>query len=282
MADARTVMTPIRGRRATLLARRNPFETKFYLFTRSNREKAELLNMYDPSSFTKSLFDPTCKTVMIVHGFTHHSYQPWVTKMKNELLKRNSLNVINVDWKKGASFYTMYYVKAVANTPLVGAKITYLVQTLNKVTGVNPQSIHIIGHSLGAHIAGYAGKRLARRNLLLGRITGLDPAKPNFQGANVGARLDKTDAKFVDVIHTNAAPFLLGGSGYRARLGHIDFYPNGGEYQPGCENLFSCKCFIFYYCQVPLCYGKLRHFAQIWKQSYRNTVAGGSVKPMIF
>ena len=70
---------------------------------------------------------------------------------------------------------------------------------------------------------------------------GLDPARPQFEGSHADARLDKTDANFVDVIHTNSAPFLFGGAGYRGQLGHVDFYPNGGEYQPGCEGLLGCK-----------------------------------------
>ena len=36
---------------------------------------------------------------------------------------------------------------------------------------------------------------------------GLDPAKPNFQGKERRCRLDHTDAKFVDVIHTNDDAF---------------------------------------------------------------------------
>jgi pancreatic triacylglycerol lipase len=65
----------------------------------------------------------------------------------------------------------------------------------------------MIGHSLGAHTAGYAGERITG----LGRITGLDPAEPYFQGMPPFVRLDPTDAKFVDVIHTDGKSiFLLG------------------------------------------------------------------------
>lgn len=67
--------------------------------------------------------------------------------------------------------------------------------------------MHIIGHSLGAHTAGYAGERIEG----LGRITGLDPAEPYFQGMPPHTRLDPTDAKLVDVIHTDGTSiFLLG------------------------------------------------------------------------
>ena len=101
--------------------------------------------------------------------------------------------------------------------------------------------MHLIGHSLGAHVAGYAGERVEG----LGRITGLDPAEPLFQGMPAFVRLDPTDAQFVDVIHTvcpqlslhnslkphpflqDATSILMGGWGMEDPVGHVDFYPNG-------------------------------------------------------
>jgi pancreatic triacylglycerol lipase len=81
---------------------------------------------------------------------------------------------------------------------------------------------------------------------------GLDPAEPYFQGMPYYVRLDPTDAKFVDVIHTDGKSiFLLGtvfiirhkinyerqqlGYGMSQPCGHVDFYPNNGKEQPGCD-----------------------------------------------
>lgn len=65
---------------------------------------------------------------------------------------------------------------------------------------------------MGAHIAGYAGEKLkAQRKRKLGRITALDPAQPLFQGMPDFVRLDRGDANFVDVIHTDAKSILMGG-----------------------------------------------------------------------
>ena len=75
------------------------------------------------------------------------------------------MNVIVVDWQKGAA---LPYGQATANTRVVGAQIAQLVHQLMNITGATPDSFHIIGHSLGAHVAGYAGERI--RNL--GRISG--------------------------------------------------------------------------------------------------------------
>ena len=67
----------------------------------------------------------------------------------------------------------------------------------------------------------------------------MDAAEPDFEHHPIQIRLDETDAQFVDVIHTNGAPFSKGGAGLMQVSGHVDFYVNGGELQPGCPNQFS-------------------------------------------
>jgi len=67
---------------------------------------------------------------------------------------------------------------------------------------------------------------------------GLDPAAMWFEGEHNDVRLDDTDAIFVDVIHTSAT------YGVTAITGHVDFYPNGGKKQPGCNNLLAGKIFF--------------------------------------
>lgn len=66
------------------------------------------------------------------------------------------------------------------------------------------KKLHFIGHSLGAHMSAYISHLLKKDNFWeVERITGLDPAKPCFVGVHESLRLDKEDAKFVDVIHTD-------------------------------------------------------------------------------
>ncbi|GBO12640.1 Pancreatic lipase-related protein 2, partial [Araneus ventricosus] len=103
-----------------------------------------------------------------------------------------------------------------------------------KTVGSRPESFHLIGHSLGAHIAGYAGERLHK----LGRISGLDPAGPFFRNVPEIVRLDPSDAVFVDVIHSNPAPSVLRGFGSPEDSGDLDFFPGGGN-PPGCEQTFA-------------------------------------------
>lgn len=44
-----------------------------------------------------------------------------------------------------------------------------------------------------------------------GCVAALDPAEPHFSQTDPVVRLDPTDAIFVDVIHTDATPFIKGG-----------------------------------------------------------------------
>lgn len=53
-------------------------------------------------------------------------------------------------------------------------------------------------------------------------------------------RFDRNDAIYTEVIHTN-----IGCMGYTPPLAVVDFYPNFGEHQPGCEEECSFDGFNF-------------------------------------
>lgn len=77
--------------------------------------------------------------------------------------------------------------------------------------GLDLQSTHLIGHSLGAHLLGYAARTARSRGHVVSRVTGLDPAGPGFFPLNVFLTpLNFRDADFVDIIHTDIIVF--GGS----------------------------------------------------------------------
>lgn len=99
--------------------------------------------------------------------------------------------------------------------------------------------VHVIGHSLGAHIAGNIGRYF---NGTLGRVTGLDPALPLF-AADANDGLQSNAAIFVDVIHTGYPVF-----GDNTPRGTVDFYPNYGYIpQKGCDdvNLIAISKLLF-------------------------------------
>lgn len=74
-----------------------------------------------------------------------------------------------MDWEKGAA--GPVYALAAANTQLIGRQLAILIMDMVALNS-NPDRIHLIGFSLGAHVAGYAGKALKRNHVEIGRITG--------------------------------------------------------------------------------------------------------------
>ncbi|XP_047487795.1 inactive pancreatic lipase-related protein 1-like isoform X2 [Penaeus chinensis] len=200
----------------------------FNVFTRENIKGVRIPAKEMPL-ILKSSFDPLKRTKIIVHGYLNGRDMPYLLELASAFLYTEDVNVIYVDWTEGA---IRLYNRAVANARVVGLEIAHLVTWLGRNAGLQAKDVHLIGHSLGAHVCGYAGERVPG----LGRITGLDPAKPLFEQMPPEVRLDPSDALLVDAIHTDAHPLFFLGQGYGIThpVGHLDFYPNGGEYQPGC------------------------------------------------
>lgn len=71
-----------------------------------------------------------------------------------------------MDWENGANLPN--YVRAAANTRLIGKQLSMLIKGLQEHKGLNLTKVHIIGFSLGAHVSGFAGTELPG----LSRITG--------------------------------------------------------------------------------------------------------------
>ncbi|KAK6189125.1 hypothetical protein SNE40_005163 [Patella caerulea] len=178
-----------------------------------------------------ALIVPGLKTVILIHGYQDNGRTPWIMKMVPELFNNwEPMNILSLDWRRGAD--ELVYLQAVANTRIVGALGAEVVRKLVAV-GVSSRVMHLIGHSLGAHVAGYIGTEVKDSNRIF-RISGLDPAGPYFEGTPPMVRLDSTDAVFVDVAHTNTEPLHTLGLGILEPSGTVDFYPNGGVNQPGC------------------------------------------------
>ncbi|CAG5121725.1 unnamed protein product [Candidula unifasciata] len=204
--------------------------TTYILYTRERRPEPQTLDARNPENILKVWPSFSSRpTKWIIHGFfqTVRTWS-WMKELAEELLKFGDYNVIVVDWSGGNQFP---YTQASANTRIVGAQIALLVNHLIEAKVLlTADDVHIIGHSLGAHIAGYAGERITG----LGRISGLDPAGPYFRDTDPRVRLDETDAKFVDAMHTDVEQGFEIGLGTPTPSGHADFFPNGGNDQPGC------------------------------------------------
>lgn len=133
---------------------------------------------------------------VIVHGFGAACHHVWIYEMRTALMAVVSIRcahinvieafnlnrmifftstaialqedciVICVDWEAGASLPN--YVRAAANTRLIGKQLSFLMKNLEEHKKLDLNRVHIIGFSLGAHVSGFAGSELPG----LRRITG--------------------------------------------------------------------------------------------------------------
>ncbi|XP_055319675.1 pancreatic triacylglycerol lipase [Sitodiplosis mosellana] len=215
----------------------NP-DIKFYLYTRKNPQDRQLIHVdetWEKSNLSDSNFNPSEPTKIILHGYNSDMFLTPLIQMKAEYFERGNYNLFFVDWSELAR--APCYPSAAHNTKYAGECIGQLVNRIHDA-GSSGENIHIIGFSLGAHVAAFAANHA--KNFKIRRITALDPALPLFITAAPADKLDPTDAEFVDVYHSNA--FV---QGQIERCGTVDFYMNGGILQPGCfsfgSNPFACS-----------------------------------------
>ncbi|KAJ8943953.1 hypothetical protein NQ318_013534 [Aromia moschata] len=209
-------------------ARRN--DITYYLFTQSNTEDGITLFRAD-SNLPPSIFDPTKEMLVMIHGWNNDLTSPVNSRIKSAVLEIFDLNLIVVDWSPIAK---MNYVTAKNAVPRIGRYVGSFIKSLTSTYNIPLWRVSMVGHSLGAHIAGAAGTAL---NAEIAQIVGLDPAGPLVSVSDKNYCLDPSDAKFVQVIHTNGG--LLGLS---SSIGHTDYFPNGGKKQPGCGFDITGSC----------------------------------------
>ncbi|GAB5578808.1 inactive pancreatic lipase-related protein 1 [Prionailurus iriomotensis] len=204
--------------------------TRFLLYTNENPNNFQTLLPSDPSTIEASNFQTNRKTRFIIHGFIDKGEENWLLEMCKNMFAVEEVNCICVDWKKGSQ---TTYTQAANNVRVVGAQVAQMISML---------SIQTIATLLPKSTSSATAWEPTRRERLgaglqaWAELQRLDPVEASFQGTPEEVRLDPSDADFVDVIHTDAAPLIpFLGFGTKQLLGHLDFFPNGGEEMPGCK-----------------------------------------------
>ncbi|XP_076766919.1 pancreatic triacylglycerol lipase [Xylocopa sonorina] len=182
--------------------------------------------VHNPDSIAEFI-DTDRDTVLFIHGFLENYERPNVLNVINAYLDKNGVNIILLDW--GSVVLTVDYYYVSNQIAFIGRTLAEFFDRTEKWIDVD--RLHIVGHSLGAHIAGQIGRNL--KHATLPRITGLDPAGPLFYPSS--CHVMPSDAKTVVMIHTNSR---LYGTPYQT--GTVDFFPNENYMlQPGCMPLLG-------------------------------------------
>lgn len=133
-------------------------------------------------------------------------------------------NVFVVDWGAIADTAIVNYVDVRYSIKDVSSVVADFLRFLNEKK-LFYQNVTIVGHSLGAHIAGLTGKQINR----IGNIVALDPAGLLLQMEDNENKVISSDAEYVQSIQTSV--FKLG---MQFPVGQVAYYPHWGGTQPGC------------------------------------------------
>ncbi|XP_015792950.1 pancreatic lipase-related protein 2 [Tetranychus urticae] len=219
--------------------------TKFLLY-KSPEENPIQLSYEDEEAL--SSVPTSSKLAFIIHGYTESGSESDYIEMMQRLLRFTDIDsVIIVDYRVAVRIGN--FLRAIANTELVGRQVALLIEKLRIHRSINPKNIHLIGYSLGAKVSHFAcswGNKLFGNKI--GRVTGLDPGD-HLGDTDTETTLNENDADFIDVIHSSGfdenspiSSLRAGRFGIPEPMGHVDFYPNGGYKQPWCTKATNFLC----------------------------------------
>lgn len=159
---------------------------------------------------------------------------------------------------------------AMLDVEKTGDMIGKVLVRLTNQCDVPQELIHIVAQGIAAHCAGAAGRQYVRlTGHKLRRITALDPSKVFAKDPNTLTGLARGDAHFVDAIHSSA-----NGMGIPARVGDVDFFPNGPAANvPGAENVIKASMRATRYYAESVIPGNERNFPAVPARSlneYKN------------
>ncbi|XP_076752824.1 pancreatic triacylglycerol lipase [Xylocopa sonorina] len=208
--------------------------TNFTLYTRKNPKDGQLLTLNDTNSVKSSNWNPNKVTVIVTHGWNDNGNSTVCPGVRDAFLNVSDCNVIIYDWSTISN--NLVYPTVVKSVPHVARYVSNFVSFLRLEAGLNQSNLKMMGHSLGAHIMGLAAGNVKQYGLV-DEVVGFDPAKPLFEYQGPSGRLDRSQARHVQAIHSCAG---LWGIDYS--IGTSDFFANDGRNQPGCGSDVLGNC----------------------------------------
>lgn len=97
---------------------------------------------------------------VLIHGYIASRYHASIEPIKKAYLSAGNVNLMIVDWSQAS--YQMYEVSRKL-TSQVALRIAQILNGFLQANNIDSGLVHVIGHSLGAHIAGNVGRSMKSR-----------------------------------------------------------------------------------------------------------------------
>jgi hypothetical protein len=131
-------------------------DVQFLLYTRNNKNTPQILST-GPSTDLSLLRSKPIK--FLIHGWQNDRNDQFNQLIKNAFLEEGDVNVVFVDWSEGAK-HIIYEWSRVLVEPIGLQVAKFIAYLFDKKYVESLEQICIVGHSLGAHAAGFTGKHL--------------------------------------------------------------------------------------------------------------------------
>lgn len=206
-------------------------KVRFFFHTDKNNTDGYEVHYQDFDELYDSHYNPIYPTRILIHDYLGYTTLDIINAMKDAYLSEVNppINVLRVIWDNGDDYEN--YSSARQQVTGIAEKIALYIDYLCSEASLKLTIVSIIGHGIGAHIAGITGQYIKDCPTTLNTIIGLDPTEWQFDLDLPDERLSSDDANYVEIIHTSDDIF-----GIPEPIGVADFYPNGGSNQLGCIN----------------------------------------------
>uniref|UniRef100_A0A1A9VV04 Lipase domain-containing protein n=1 Tax=Glossina austeni TaxID=7395 RepID=A0A1A9VV04_GLOAU len=185
---------------------------KFYLFKHGFRDCGQQIGHTDCSFYNRNL-NKSIPTRILIHGWMSPLLGSFNRDIRNAYLFNGKYNIIICDWSNHSADINYIYIIHLIET--VGSKVANFTRKLHEKAGINYDDIYVIGHSLGAQIAGAAAEHLKPHRY--NTIFALDPAGPKIPTDIY--RINSDAACYVEAIQTSRFGFAHSNV-------NSTFYPN--------------------------------------------------------
>lgn len=119
------------------------------------------------SNVSRISLDFSKQTVFVIHGWLESHITEMEQTVIDAYLQSKDVNIFAVDWN---SFSRRNYRTSKEYVPKIGQAVAEFIKFLEKNVDLKIENLGIVGHSLGAHVAGNIGYNLnGRPNWLMGR-----------------------------------------------------------------------------------------------------------------
>lgn len=115
------------------------------------------IDLTNATDFSKTDYSHEKNTIFVIHGWIDSHTTLMAQIVKNAYLVATDVNVFIVDWSKVAS---EEYVHARNQVVTIGTTLGIMINIMFHNQLLTLDKVSLVGHSLGAHVAGIAGKAL--------------------------------------------------------------------------------------------------------------------------